>query len=349
MTRAIVLWFVMFLFVAVSPTVAQQVDFSEYTCGLVELFQQSDGTTRVRCYPPEVVGTATPSPTVTVEPTPTPGGPRRVVVDKTSIELFEQIPDEYLTAARNLRVMFSDRSVGQNINESLGCLTAASYGQSPAFCRRGWVDDTFTSTRLYTATDFANGNVPALLHFLPDTAKYNRSNIIFEARMGTWSELTDDFIHSLAPSYIDRTDVLSYQFSYLNVTAGSDIMQWFEDGPRSDVYDLQRYLYRYPNKHVFFWTSSLARTIGTHEATQFNQAMREYTAANNLPLLDMADIISHRPDGSPCYDPSGRYPVICKDYTTESVGGHLGSVSGGRIRMAKAFWVMLAQLAGWHP
>jgi hypothetical protein len=28
-------------------------------------------------------------------------------------------------------------------------------------------------------------------------------------------------------------------------------------------------------------------------------------------------------------------------------GGHLGSVSAGKIRVAKAFWVLMAQLAGW--
>ncbi|MBE0411782.1 MAG: hypothetical protein IBX69_18800 [Anaerolineales bacterium] len=40
-------------------------------------------------------------------------------------------------------------------------------------------------------------------------------------------------------------------------------------------------------------------------------------------------------------------PAICQDYTTEVDGGHLGSVSGGKIRVAKAFWVLMAQIAGW--
>jgi hypothetical protein len=41
------------------------------------------------------------------------------------------------------------------------------------------------------------------------------------------------------------------------------------------------------------------------------------------------------------------YPAICQDYTTETDGGHLGSVSGGAIRIAKAFWVLMARIAGW--
>ena len=36
-------------------------------------------------------------------------------------------------------------------------------------------------------------------------------------------------------------------------------------------------------------------------------------------------------------------------YTTELDGGHLGSVSGGKIRAAKAFWIVMARLAGWTP
>ena len=43
------------------------------------------------------------------------------------------------------------------------------------------------------------------------------------------------------------------------------------------------------------------------------------------------------------------YEIICSEYTTEASGGHLGSVSAGKIRVAKAIWVMLAQIAGWQP
>ena len=41
--------------------------------------------------------------------------------------------------------------------------------------------------------------------------------------------------------------------------------------------------------------------------------------------------------------------AICQHYTTEIDGGHLGSVSSGKIRVAKAYWVLMAQIAGWQP
>jgi hypothetical protein len=288
------------------------------------------------------------------------------VIDRNSVALFEQIPDNYLTAARNLRVLFSDRSVGQNINEALDCLTASSWASAPASCRRDYYDANW-NWRTFTQTDRNNGIVPARILFDPDPVKYNRSNWTFEFKAGTWSELTQDFIQTLAPSYINSKDVLSYQFSYLNVESGSDITDFFENNAdRYDIYDLEAYIAQHPDKTFFFWTSSLARSIGTQESTDFNNQMRQYAAQNGKILFDMADIIAHTDTGAACYDnrdgvqyctmngncenypnDNQNLPAICQDYTTETDGGHLGSVSGAKVRVAKAFWVLMARIAGW--
>jgi hypothetical protein len=165
---------------------------------------------------------------------------------------------------------------------------------------------------------------------------------------------------------------LTYQFSYLNVDANSDITSptagFFANSPsRYDVYDLEAFLAQHPDKIFFFWTTSLARGIGTQVSTDFNNQMRQYARDHNRILFDVADIESYTDTGTPCYDNrdgvqycsqtgncennanDGRsYPAICQDYTTETEGGHLGSVSGGGIRIAKAFWVLMARLAGWN-
>ncbi len=93
--------------------------------------------------------------------------------------------------------------------------------------------------------------------------------------------------------------------------------------------------------------------------------MRQYAIDNDKVLFDVADILSHDPDGNPCYDnrdgvpydngntsenhpdDGQNIPAICPHYTTEADGGHLGSVSAGKIRVAKAYWVLMARLAGW--
>ena len=292
------------------------------------------------------------------------------VIDHTSVALFEQIPDRYLTAARNLRLMFSDRSVGQNINESLDCLTATSWETSPSYCRVDYYNSNW-DWKTFTLTDWLNGTVPARIRFNPDPIRYNRNNWTFVERSGGWSYLTQDFIQILAPGFITSKDVLSYQFSYLNVSEADDIADpntgFFANNPaKYDVYDLEAYISRNPQKTFFFWTTSLARSIGTQTAQSFNDQMRRYAAAHNKYLFDVADIEAHTDRGTACYDnrdgvqyctqggacenyPNDylNIPAICQDYTTEIDGGHLGSVSGGRIQLAKAFWVLMARIAGW--
>ena len=82
-----------------------------------------------------------------------------------------------------------------------------------------------------------------------------------------------------------------------------------------------------------------------HENTQkFNNLIREYSAKENKILMDIADIEAHDPGGNACLD-ENQIPVICSDYTDEVVSGHLNKA--GREMMAKAFWVLMANITGW--
>jgi hypothetical protein len=293
-----------------------------------------------------------------------------IIVDHTSVELFDRIPQRYLTAARNLRLLFSDRSVGENIHEALNCLTATSWDQAPAHCRVDYIGSSW-EFKTFGLTDWLAGNVPDRILFDPDPVLYNRSNWTFEFRGGTWSQLTQDFIQTLAPSYINSKDVLSYQFSYLNIDEMDDIDDpqtgYFANNPNKyDIYDLEAYIAQHPNKIFFLWTTSLARGVGSTTGQNFNNQMRQYARDHNKILFDVADIQSRTDLGSACYDnrdgvqycgPSGEcenypndhqnLPAICQDYTTEINGGHLGSVAGGKIQIAKAFWVLMSRIAGW--
>ena len=60
--------------------------------------------------------------------------------------------------------------------------------------------------------------MPLRIQFTPSPLRYNRNNWTYEFRMGTWTELTEGFVTDLGPTYVNLGyDVLSYQFSYLNV------------------------------------------------------------------------------------------------------------------------------------
>jgi len=299
--------------------------------------------------------TAPPTPppaTSTVSPT----GPV-LRVDHSSIALFDSIPDAYLEAAADLSMVYIDRSVGLNISEGLDCLTAPTDEAARNHCRR---------------TDHRNPAYsvdPAVLDW-SHPGGYDRSRWVFlpwEGDCASWSDEVDCFLRMVEP-IVDDFDVLSYQFSYLEVAAGSDIAAapggFLSDNPdRTDVFDLEAFEAAHPDKVFLYWTTSLARGIGTVEAEQFNDQMRLYARSHGKPLFDVADILSHDPSGNPCYDNRDGVayqdenlsddgldlPAICPHYTTETDGGHLGSVSAGKIRVAQAFWVLMAQVAGWRP
>jgi hypothetical protein len=305
------------------------------------------------------------APSATVEPLP--GG--HIVVDHTSVALFDQIPDDYITAARNLGLLFSDASVGDNIDSGLDCLAAPSWAQSSTGCRRAYTDANW-NWKLF----LSNSGIPQSILFTPDPVKYDRSNWTYVFRTaGDWNSATQEFIEVIAPAYLATKDVLSYQFSYYDGDEISDITHptegFFGDNPnRYNIHDLEAFMAQHPDKTFFLWTTSLSRRTGSDVAVDLNNQMRQYAREHNLALFDVADILSHSETGAACFDnrdgvpycdqsgqcedhpDDGRdIPAICRDYTTEADGGHLGSVSAGRLRIAKAFWVLMARIAGWNP
>ncbi len=304
-----------------------------------------------------------PTPTSTTPPTPTtsptiepPSG--MIYVDHNSVALFDQIPQQYLNAAANINMFYMDRSVGGNISYGLSCLHEP-WESAPFPCK------------IY--------NHPAP-EFSVDISEvswdgtYDRSNWVYEywpGGCGTWSQKVECFMNR-ANEVMNQYEVLSFQFSYLEVSQGSTVADlpggfFYNNSNLFDVHDLATFEAQHPDKIFIYWTSSLARGIGSEEAESFNEQMRQYAITNNKILFDVADILSHTPDGTVCYDnrdgvpynapgQSENYPddgmninALCQHYTSEADGGHLGSPSAGMIRVAKAFWVLMAQIAGWNP
>lgn len=287
--------------------------------------------------------------------------PDALVVDHTSVADFERIPDEFLVAAQELRMTYLDRSVGSNINDGLDCLSYADERQAPSYCSRFEHNDPAFSGD----PDVEGWSRPG---------GYERSNWTFQSyspdcASSNWSETVECFMQMMDSS-IENYDVVSFQFTYLDVVENSTIANmpggfFWDNADITDVYDLEAFEAQYPDKVFIYWTTSLARSIGTAESETFNNQMRQYAIENDKPLFDVADILSHDPVGNPCYDnrdgiryddgnniedfadDGHNYLAICPHYTTETEGGHLGSVSTGMLRTSKAFWVLMARIAGW--
>lgn len=272
------------------------------------------------------------------------------IIDHRAVALFDQIPPEFVQKAAQIRMVFFDRSVGWNISSGLDCLAAPSWAASPSHCRRYFTsqvvcapDPNSNQVKTYTGRD---ASIPAPIRFAGGN---DRSNIEFVLSEGAyWYEELQYFLNQV-PQYADR-QIITYGHNYLQVTNTSDIADVYFDpnyeGP--NLYELAALEGQYPDKTFVYWTTSLARNIGTDVSRRFNEQMRQWARTNNRILFDLADILSHTPEGQACLSDSGN-PVICCEYTTESEGGHLGAVSAGKLQAAKAMWVMLAQLAGWQP
>lgn len=321
---------------------------------------------------PSETATTVPEPTAgntpsAATPTPSPAAAspssagEAIVVDHTSIDAFERIPDEYIQAAAALHMVYIDASVGRNIDNALNCLSRPSEAAAPNHCVR-------------TEHEYPEFSVDPAMVSWSRPGGYDRQNWVFRSWEGSgcggWEGKLSCFFQMIEPT-IGEYHVVSYQFSYLEVEDGSTIADqpggFFTDNPnRQDVYDLEAFATRYPDTTFIFWTTSLARGIGTTVSERFNNQMRQYAVENDKVLFDVADILSHDPDGNPCYDNRDgvlydngnrsenhpddgvQIPAICQHYTTETDGGHLGSVSTGKIRVAKAFWVLMARIAGWN-
>jgi len=104
----------------------------------------------------------------------------------------------------------------------------------------------------------------------------------------------------------------------------------------------------HPGTTLVWWTIPLVTAAqdpsgGNAEKAAFNQAVRDYCAANGCVLFDIADIESHDPSGNPVMDASGN-EACWSGYVTD--GAHLNET--GRQRLASAIWWLLARVAGWN-
>lgn len=298
--------------------------------------------------------TNTPLPTNTAVPTNTQVPITGLVINHNSVELFDRIPQQYLNLAFQTRFYFVDQSVGSNIYEGINCMNVP-YANALNHCKR-WNHTGIPSYSVDPSVLYWNGS-------------YSSNNVAYQF----WDNIGVNCTNSLeqmfgcflnrAEQVKSQYDILSFQVSYLQVDGSNSwIMNFFQN-----VNQLEQWQANNPDKLLIYWTTSLSRGIGTPISEQFNNQMRQYAIQNNKVLFDVADILSHDPNGNPCYDnrdgvaytfgtKSENYPddglnipAICPHYTTEVDGGHLGSASAGKIRIAKAFWVMLAQINGWRP
>jgi hypothetical protein len=286
---------------------------------------------------PTITATATQEAALTPASTSSPdlveSPTHNLIIDHTSVEVFETIPDEYIEAASQLSLLFRHASVGANISQGLDCLMNKTQPR-PHFCDQGIPNDQI----LYDP-------------------KYNRDQWVFEfhqpppAQNPGWYNKVSLFIERI--DSLDSTEsygFTGFKFGYVDAIPGSEIEDQFFNDPNSmypTIKDLEDLEARHPEMRFVYWTLALGRAIGSEESDRFNQQLRAYANDHDKILMDIADIESHTPDGAPCFDNAGQgREAICDEYTDEVNAGHLNAL--GNQRLAKAMWVLMARLAGWE-
>lgn len=266
------------------------------------------------------------------QPSAEPAAAGAILIDHRSVELFERIPERYITAASQIRWLFRHASVGANIEDGLNCLMNREQPR-PFRCDR---------------------DIPA--DEVIYDAKYDRSNWTFEFHTPPpnpnpgWTNKVNLFIQRVDGfTTEDQFEAVSFKLGYVDALQGSNIdRKFFADQAEPQfprISDLEALESRHPDLTFVYWTIALAR-LSFPETWDFNQHFREYAREHGKILIDIADIESHRPDGTQCMDANNTgVEALCQDYTTETEGGHLNAL--GSQRMAKAVWVLMARLAGW--
>lgn len=278
----------------------------------------------------------------------------QAVINHERLPDFDSLSPEQVQEAISQKIIFSNQSVGFYTSLALNCFAASSYGSSLPICRRVELPD--GGTYLYSQSDHDSGVVPEYIDFNPDPVIYDRGNFFFGFTPNSdWKSIAKwiaEGIHSDSLYFHDsgitvhpsEYDAVSFQFSYLDIRSGSNILEWFSHlpGDYDDAYDLEREIRENLDPigvKFIYWTTSLSVMDGTPEATDFNNRMRSWAIDNGRILFDFADIESHHEDGNPCFDPSGIYPAICDEKVKDPDPGH-PSLAYGSVINAKAFYLM---------
>lgn len=276
--------------------------------------------------------TASPSPTLTPTRPPVGGA---IIVDHRAVQEFDQIPDEWLQKAKELTMYYGHTSHGSQILSGLNYLE-----QHMDPVKYSWAVRTSYQNQQYGFDLPPQENPPALrvseLGAHPEDYWYGQSGIdltrsvvelgIFDYSMWSWCGEV---------SYKPTDYILEYL----------DVMDMFNAD--------------YPQMSFIYMTGH--RTYPDPDEPKHNDMIRDHAEQIDGIIFDFADIESWDPGGTYHLDEDGTckwceswcasHPDDCIDLPERCEVGSMTCCAHSHglncVLKAKAYWWMMARLAGW--
>ncbi len=247
-----------------------------------------------------------------------------LVISHNDVELFGFIPDSLLPLISANKLVFRHASVGTTINDGLECIQGTK--SSPVECT--------------LFTDY----------------KYDRRKWIFQSRPNSgWYGKINDFLEEVN-NQLDSSDLFMFKFCYLD---GLDGLMEPCGSPFDPVrvqnawYYLRDKMDSLENKHPqkrMIWVTIPLTQVGQFCTDTLNTLIRNYCMTNNKVLFDIADIQCHDSSGILQTNAQG-WEIAYKPFCGEQQPGAQACHPNwpGKLRIASAFWLMMARLTGFNP
>ncbi len=252
-----------------------------------------------------------------------------IIADHTAARQFPYIPDQWIEAAKKLTIHYAHTSHGSQIVTGLFVLEN--------------MDSQFSFAYRQSSSSVAlppEENPPALRMYdgnPPET--YINPDDYWESEEG-----------------IARTKaVVDTGLFNFSMWSWCGQMSWYsEDRVNNYLSILNTLESEYPSTRFIYMTGHTDGTQDNDNSTlrRNNQMVRDYVTANNKVLFDFADVESWDPDGNYypnttdacpwCEEWCEAHPDDC-DFTCDCAHSHKFNC----LLKAKAFWWMMARLAGW--
>ena len=268
--------------------------------------------------------------------------PASLIIDHQSVVLFDQIPDQYLDLARARTSLYLHASVGGTILAGLNCL--AGNRDNLAFCagisEPQYQFNTSNWTWLAHALGGCDGKVQDLINAVtanPNYQIYHQKFCYFEGMDALGSACCNAQTYG-TPGY--TTALNTHWNNFINT--------------------MNTLKTQNPTKIFVFWTTPYLTQTSDHCANDWNVRLRNYIQTNGGILFDIADIETYTPQGQITLinGLESAFPHYCGEYAHNPAAtschpdlpfSPAGEPDGGIIRLAKAWWVLMAQIAGWNP